>query len=96
MPDMPRTLTTVEVKHLRTLAINSLADLVEIEGGVDRSCGEMFWKSKGFVQLLDFEKAVLQIRQGNGLVLPDTEVSFSSLKFDSTLFTILSRLGAII
>lgn len=32
-------------------------------------------QSKGFVQLLDLERASIEARQGNGLVLPDFEVS---------------------
>lgn len=34
-----------------------------------------YWQSRGFVSLVQLKQSTLQIRQGNGLVLPDLEVS---------------------
>lgn len=41
MPDMPRTLTTLEIGHLGVFAINSDDDVMESD---ERSVLEMFWK----------------------------------------------------
>lgn len=74
MPDLPRTRTFVEVTGVRVLAVDSAADLVERVVGTPRS-GAAHWTAQGYVQLAELEKAALEVRQGNGQVLPDFEVS---------------------
>ena len=79
MPDLPRTRIFVEVAGLHALAVDSAADLVE-RPSVASKGGAGHWKAQGFVQLAVLEKAALELRQGNGQVLPDLEVSiFCSL-----------------
>lgn len=41
MPDMPRTLTTLEINHLGVLAVNSNDDMIEFN---ETSSLKMFWK----------------------------------------------------
>jgi autophagy-related protein 2 len=72
MPDMPRTLATIELVGARALAVDSHGDLTE--GNASSRTGCEYWKSRGFVQLLDLERSSIQARQGNGLIYPDFEV----------------------
>jgi len=72
MPDMPRTLATIELVGARALAVDSYGDLTE--GNASSRTGCEYWKSRGFVQLLDLERSSIQARQGNGLIYPDFEV----------------------
>lgn len=72
MPDMPRTLATVELAGVRAFAVDSEGDLNE--GNASSRTGCEFWRSSGFVQILDLERSSIQARQGNGLIYPDFEV----------------------
>ncbi|GAA5935848.1 Atg2p [Sporobolomyces koalae] len=77
MPDLPRTSWTVEVKGAKVWAVESAGDLKQAETRGSRSTS-LFWKSKGFAQLAELEKASIVARQGNGLVLPDSELLVSN------------------
>ncbi|KAK4698881.1 autophagy-related protein 2, partial [Phenoliferia sp. Uapishka_3] len=78
MPDMPRTMAAIEVKGLRILAVDSAADLLERSQSAET--GYAYWKSMGFVDIVDVQRSTVQVRQGNGLVLPDFEVLISDTK----------------
>ncbi|GAA6005897.1 hypothetical protein JCM11491_004053 [Sporobolomyces phaffii] len=79
MPDLPRTTWSVETRRIELWAVESADDLKQADvGGVRR--GSQSWKAKGFVSLGELEKASIVTRQGNGLVLPDTELLVSNAR----------------
>ncbi|SCZ96129.1 BZ3500_MvSof-1268-A1-R1_Chr8-1g10024 [Microbotryum saponariae] len=73
MPDMPRTVIIVEPKEVRLLVVEGPGDLLPAEDA-SRELGYKFWKTRGFAELAHLERSSIQIRQGNGLVLPDFEL----------------------
>ncbi|SCV67192.1 BQ2448_5838 [Microbotryum intermedium] len=73
MPDMPRTLIIVEPRELRLLAVKGSGDLLPPDDTA-RELGYRFWKTRGFAELAYLERSSIQVRQGNGLVLPDFEL----------------------
>ena len=90
MPDMPRTTAAIELASVTVLAIEGPGDLQEGHSTFNTGCdywkvrkhrsamccsNEGAQQARGFVQLLKIEKSSIQARQGNGLVLPDFEVS---------------------
>ncbi|KAM0747389.1 hypothetical protein T439DRAFT_100263 [Meredithblackwellia eburnea MCA 4105] len=78
MPDLPRTTTTVDLRGLRVLATESEGDRRDMDPSSEN--GRVFWKSMGFVEIVDLQQSIVQLRQGNGLVLPDIEVLVSDTK----------------
>ncbi|GAA5909588.1 hypothetical protein JCM6882_003464 [Rhodosporidiobolus microsporus] len=87
MPDLPRTSIDAELGGGRVWAVDSETDLKDIAGaeGVGaRNEGE-WWKSSGFVQLVEVAKAEVGVKIGNGLVLPDLELLLSDAKVDVAL-----------
>ncbi|GAA5978593.1 hypothetical protein JCM5350_003152 [Sporobolomyces pararoseus] len=85
MPDLPRTTSLIEVRGAKLWAVQSMGDLREsvVRGETHR--GVDFWKTKGFVQLVELQKASITARQGNGLVLPDFELLVSNAKVELSL-----------
>ncbi|GAA6002021.1 Atg2p [Rhodotorula paludigena] len=86
MPDLPRTTLSAEVAGLRALAADSDADVVEPDGLA--TSGEeawRYWRTKGFAQILLLERASLQAKQGNGLILPDLELLVDDAKAQVSL-----------
>ncbi|SGY39460.1 BQ5605_C003g02224 [Microbotryum silenes-dioicae] len=73
MPDMPRTVIIVEPKEVRLLVVEGAGDPLSTEDA-SRELGFKFWKTRGFAELAHLERSSIQIRQGNGLVLPDFEL----------------------
>ncbi|KAL8277733.1 hypothetical protein RQP46_009855 [Phenoliferia psychrophenolica] len=78
MPDIPRTVAQIELTGLRALAVESDADRQEADASAAE--GRAYWKSMGFVEIADVRQSKVQVRQGNGLVLPDFELLVSETK----------------
>ncbi|GAA5939457.1 hypothetical protein JCM1841_000108 [Sporobolomyces salmonicolor] len=84
MPDLPRTTLGAEIAGLRAMAVEGEGDLREVKPGRAGE-GWRWWKAKGFVQLLEVERASVQVKQGNGLVLPDFELLVADAKAEVAL-----------
>ncbi|GAA5949417.1 hypothetical protein JCM21900_004056 [Sporobolomyces salmonicolor] len=84
MPDLPRTTLGAEIAGLRAMAVEDEGDLREAKPGRAGE-GWRWWKAKGFVQLLEVERASVQVKQGNGLVLPDFELLVADAKAEVAL-----------
>ncbi|GAA5882896.1 hypothetical protein JCM1840_000742, partial [Sporobolomyces johnsonii] len=86
MPDLPRTTLGAEIAGLRVMAVEGEGDLRDAKpGGGGAGEGWRWWKAKGFVQLLEVERASVQVKQGNGLVLPDFELLVADAKAEVAL-----------
>ncbi|BGP44040.1 autophagy-related protein 2 [Rhodotorula kratochvilovae] len=85
MPDLPRTTFAVELNGVKGGMVDSEADVLsgaEVRGAEDAWA---YWKSKGFAQILDLERASITARQGNGLILPDFELLVDGAKVELSL-----------
>ncbi|KAK4056087.1 autophagy- protein 2 [Microbotryomycetes sp. JL221] len=78
MPDNPRNVFDLTIDDARICAIDSLEDLIEALGKTSTAAGH--FKSRGFVELVQLRQAAVEIRQGNGNVLPDLEVVMQHAK----------------
>ncbi|GAA6042716.1 hypothetical protein JCM8097_005543 [Rhodosporidiobolus ruineniae] len=83
-PHAPSTDLDVSFVGLRGWAIDSEADLV-LEGAGGAKDEREWWKSRGFVQLVEVEKATVEVSVAGGTATAATKVVVSDAKVDISL-----------
>ncbi|GAA6057188.1 hypothetical protein JCM3770_004368 [Rhodotorula araucariae] len=85
MPDLPRTTLAIELGGVKGGMVDSEADVLQGARPTRTNEAWAHWKAKGFVQLLNLERASVTARQGNGLILPDFELLIDGARVELSL-----------